>query len=115
MRARPISIRSSALFVALGAALLAAPGCRTMTDVYGSVFLSGELIDYAQYQQVDPEAKPQPSVDDVINTLGKPMAIRDQNGARVRLDYHAYGLDDSLKRAEFHFNQQEKLVKKVLW
>ncbi|MCE9634451.1 MAG: hypothetical protein K8T90_01995 [Planctomycetes bacterium] len=99
----------------LGLVLAASTGCRTMTDAYGWAFLSGEMITYDQYQTIDPEASPKPTADDVINTLGKPMAIHDRNGARVRIDYHAYGLDDSLKRAEFHFDKNEKLVKKELW
>jgi hypothetical protein len=107
--------RTALTLLSLGLFLGAAPGCRTTTDIYGAIFLTGELIDYPQYQQIDPEANPKPTVDDVINTLGKPTAIHDRNGVRVRLDYHAYGLDDSLKRAEFHFDKSEKLTKKELW
>jgi hypothetical protein len=108
-------LRTVLTTLSLGLALAGASGCRAMTDVYGAVFLKGDLIDYVQYQQIDPEANPKPSVDDVINRLGKPMEIHDRNGARMRLDYHAYGLDDSLKRAEFHFDKSEKLTKKELW
>jgi len=110
MRVRPVLAALS-----LGLVLAGSPGCRTMTDVYGSIFLSGAVIDYGEYQLIDPEANPKPTADDVINTLGKPMAIHDRNGARVRIDYHAYGLDDSMKRAQFHFDKSEKLVKKELW
>lgn len=112
MRIRPVSVLAT---LAVGLVLAGTTGCRAMTDVYGSVFLDGDLIDYGQYQMIDADANPKPTVDDVINTLGTPMSVRDRNGARVRLDYHAYGSDDSLRRAEFHFDKSEKLVKKELW
>ena len=101
--------------LSLGLVAAAAPGCRAMTGAYGWAFLSGDIITYDQYGQVDADANPKLTVDDVINTLGKPAALHDRNGARVRIDYHAYGLDDTLKRAEFHFDKNEKLVKKELW
>lgn len=110
-------IRFNAVLAAASLSLvfLAAPGCRAMTSAYGWAFLSGDIVSYDQYAQVDADANPKPSVDDVMNMLGKPSAIHDRNGARVRIDYHAYGLDDTLKRAEFHFDKNEKLVKKELW
>lgn len=111
MRIRSVPV----LAVALGFALVGTTGCRVMTDVWGWCCLSGDVITYDQYRSIDPELNPKPTVDDVINTLGTPMAVHDRNGARVRVDYHAYGLDDSLKRAEFHFDKNEKLVKKELW
>jgi hypothetical protein len=111
MRLRSVPV----LAVSLGFVLAGSAGCRAMTDFYGWCCLSGELITYDQYQMIDIEANPKPTVDDVINTLGTPMTVQDRNGARVRVDYHAYGLDDKLKRAEFHFDKNEKLVKKELW
>lgn len=103
------------LAVSLGFVLVGTTGCRVMSDFYGWCCLSGDMVNYDQYQAIDADANPKPSVDDVINSLGKPMAVHDRNGARVRVDYHAYGLDDSMKRAEFHFDRNEKLVKKELW
>ena len=112
MRIRTVPVLAA---LSLGLVLAGTTGCRAMTDVWGWCCITGELIDYGQYQAIDVDANPKPTVDDVINTLGKPNAIHDRNGVRVRVDYRAYGSDDSLRRAEFHFDKNEKLVKKELW
>jgi hypothetical protein len=112
MRRRLVRVLATA---GLAAVLLTAGGCRQMTDFWGWCCLSGDLIDYEQYLSIDQEANPKPSVDDVISRLGSPASVHDRDGARIRLDYHAYSLNDELKRAQFFFDKNEKLLKKELW
>ena len=111
MRIRHVPLLAAA---SLGLVVAGSAGCGTMNTVRGW-FLHGDVISYDQYLAVDQNADPKPSVEDIMKSLGRPMQVHDRNGARVRLDYHAYGLDDSLKRAEFHFDKNEKLTKKELW
>jgi hypothetical protein len=96
-------------------ALASLGGCRTITETWVGAVHKGDLITYEQYLSIDPAANPKPSVDDVINTLGTPNDIHDRDGARVRLDYLCMSLNDEVKRAEFHFNKDERLTKKELW
>ncbi len=95
--------------------LAAAPGCRSVTEATVWAFRKGDLITYEQYMGIDAAANPKPSVDDVINTLGVPNDLHDRDGARVRVDYLCMALNDELKRAEFHFDKNERLLKKELW
>lgn len=111
MRLPRTVVSASFLAVALGAA----GGCRSMVEAWDSVFWTSQTITYDQYLAIDPEANPKPSADDVIAQLGEPMAIHDRNGAKIRIDYRAWSLNDELKRAEFHFNSNEKLLKKEMW
>lgn len=108
------SVRVLAVLTLAAAAAGGAAGCGTMNTVR-SWFLRGDVISYDQYLSIDAHAEPKPSVDDVINALGRPSSYQDKNGARVRLDYHAYGLDDTLRRAEFRFDKNERLIDKSLW
>jgi hypothetical protein len=98
----------------LGVALLSG-GCRTVVEGWDAVFWTSDVITYDQYLAIDAEATPKPSVDDVIGQLGTPVSVHDRNGARVRIDYRAFSLNDELKRAEFHFDTNEKLMKKEMW
>ncbi|MCG3135019.1 MAG: hypothetical protein HMLKMBBP_02512 [Planctomycetes bacterium] len=118
MRRRPLAFmapRTAVLAATLGLAAAALPGCRTMTETGVWMFRKGDLITYEQYLSIDANADPKPSVDDVINMLGKPNDMRDRDGARVRLDYLALTINDDLKRAEFRFDKNERLVTKELW
>lgn len=112
MRRRLFALVSAAPFAL---AILASSGCRTMTEASVWAFRRGDLITYEQYQSIDPNANPKPSVDDVINALGSPNDMHDRDGARVRVDYLALSINDELKRAEFHFDKNERLLKKELW
>lgn len=109
-RVAPVLAASLAL-----AALFGAGGCKTIYDGWDAVFWSSDIITYDQYLAIDPEANPKPSADDVIAQLGEPVSVHDRDGSRRRLDYRAYSLNDELKRAEFHFDKNEKLMKKEMW
>jgi hypothetical protein len=104
-----------AVVLSLGLVAAGTTGCRQMAVAWNTCCQRGALVTYEQYQQIDTEANPKLGVEDVMEILGKPMEVHDRNGARVRLDYHAFGMDESLKRAEFHFDKNEKLLKKELW
>lgn len=112
MRVRVVPLIAS---LSLGLVLASAGGCRQLAGAWNWCCQSGALISYDQYLEIDTEANPKLTVSDVVERLGKPMEVHDRNGARVRIDYHAFGMDDSMKRAEFHFDKSEKLVKKELW
>ena len=103
----------SLLCVALWAPLLG--GCTSVKKVYANTFLAGDTITYDQYLALDLHAEPAVTVDDVIDRLGTPADVFDRNGVRKRLDYHAFSLDDRLKRAEFHFDKNERLTNKSMW
>lgn len=107
-----------AMFVAaapLALVLFGTTGCRTLTEWSVAAVRKGDLITYEQYLSVSSEANPKLSVDDVINILGQPNDMHDRDGSRIRLDYLCLSLNDELKRAEFHFDKTEHLVKKDLW
>ena len=86
-------------------------GCSTVKGW----FLKGEVLTYEKYLTVDQSAKPTPTAETVIATLGMPKAVHDRDGIRRRIDYYAYSLTGDLKVAEFTFDENEKLVKKELW
>jgi hypothetical protein len=98
-----------AAFVVLAAGLLA--GCSSVR----CWFLKGECLTYEQYLSIDQSANPAPTADQVLKTLGAPLAVRDRDGIRRRIDYYAYSLNGDLKIAEFRFDANEKLVEKQLW
>ena len=79
------------------------------------MFWSSDVITYDQYLAIDTEATPKLTVDDVMNQLGEPVSVHDRDGARRRIDYRAYSLNDELKRAHFQFDKSEKLEKKEMW
>jgi hypothetical protein len=100
-------------FAGLGALALGA-GCSTVNTARGW-FLKGNVLTYEQYLSIDPAATPTPTADTVLQQLGMPLSVKDRDGVRRRIDYHAYSLTGDLKNAEFSFDENEKLVKKDLW
>jgi outer membrane protein assembly factor BamE (lipoprotein component of BamABCDE complex) len=101
--------RAAIVFLAAGALLLS--GCTTVR----CWFVKGECLTYEQYLSIDQSANPAPTADQVLKTLGNPLAVRDRDGVRRRVDYYAFSLNGDLKIAEFTFDANEKLVKKELW
>jgi len=103
---------------ALGLLLAATPllaGCQSMTKAYADIFYKGTTLTYDQYLTQDVHAVPRVTVDSLIETLGNPMAVADRDGVRRRVEYHAFSMIGDLKIAEFHFDTNERLVKKELW
>jgi hypothetical protein len=103
---------------ALGLLLAATPllaGCRTSKEAYAAVFYKGTTITYAEYLSQDVQAVPPVTVDSVIETFGAPRSVADRDGVRRELTYNAFSMTGDLKMAEFHFDRNEKLVKKELW
>ncbi len=104
---------------ALGLLLAATPllsgGCQAMTETYASVFYSGQTLTYDEYLSQDSHAVPQVTVDSLIETLGEPRSVFDRDGMRRRIEYHAFSMTGDLKIAEFHFDANERLIKKELW
>ena len=103
---------------ALGLLLAATPllaGCQSATKAYADVFLSGKTLTYDQYLSQDVHAVPQVTVDSLLETLGPPRSVADRDGVRRRVEYHAFSMTGDLKMAEFHFDVNERLVKKELW
>lgn len=107
-------LRAASAALLLGA-LAGLSGCTTTKKWYADTFLAGNVLTYEQYLSMDQDANPPPTVDDVLAKLGTPMDVRDSDGVRRRLDYHAFSLTDDLKIAEFHFDSNERLMKKELW
>lgn len=108
--ARSLVLGLSVLCATLGGAA----GCAQVNTAHGWL-LRGNVLTYDQYLSIDQSAKPTPTAENVIQTLGKPMSVHDRDGIRRRIDYHCYSLNDDLKIAEFTFDENEKLVKKELW
>lgn len=109
----PRSVRALtvvALFLATGLA-----GCRSAKEVYAAALLTGNTITYEQYLSIEQDRDPPPTVDEVVRALGKPAQVYDRNGKRLKVVYHAFSMTDQLKRAEFHFDGEERLMKKELW
>lgn len=100
--------------MALCGVLAAAPGCSTMQSVQNAM-LKGEVLTYDQYLSIDQSANPTPTAEMVMKMLGTPLTVHDENGVVRRIDYHAYSLNGDLKTAEFTFDENQKLVKKMLW
>ena len=98
-------------FVAVVAAAPLLSGCSTIREP----FLSGTVLTYDAYLSQDVNAVPPVTVDSLIETLGPPADVYDRDGVRRRVEYHSYSMTGDLKRAEFHFDRDEKLVKKELW
>ncbi len=107
---------SAAAVAVLGlASLVALAGCQSAKEAYADTFLAGRTITYDEYLELNVEGTPATTVEDVILSLGKPSSVHDRNGARRRLDYHAFSMTGELKRAEFHFDREERLTKKAMW
>ena len=103
---------------ALGVVLAAAPllvGCQSVKEGYAAVFLSGATLSYDQYLSQDVDAMPPVTAQSLLDTLGEPADVYDRDGVRRRIEYHSFSMTGALKRAEFHFDRDEKLVKKELW
>lgn len=100
--------------LALGATLSVTAGC-TVTNAVRDWTLKGSVLTYDQYLSVDQSASPPPTADTVLTKLGMPMNVHDRDGIRRQIDYYAYSLNNDLNIAEFHFDEHEKLTKKVLW
>ena len=103
---------------ALGLVLAASPllvGCRTSKEAYAGVFLTGATLTYDQYLSQDVKAVPQVTVQSLVEALGKPRSVVDRDGLTRRVEYHTFSLNGDLKMAEFHFDVNERLVKKELW
>jgi hypothetical protein len=103
---------------ALGLLLAATPllaGCHTSKEAYAAVFYKGTTITYDQYLSQDVQAVPPVTVESLVETLGKPRAVADRDGVRRRIEYNAFSMTGDLKTAEFHFDANEKLIKKELW
>jgi len=103
---------------AFGVVLAAAPflvGCQSAKETYAHTFLSGSTLTYDQYLSQDVDAVPPVTVDSLIDALGGPADVYDRDGIRRRVEYHAFSMTGDLKRAEFHFDRDEHLVKKELW
>ena len=103
---------------ALGLLLAATPilaGCQSSKEAYAALFYKGDTITYDQYLSQDVNAVPQVSVDSLLEALGKPRAVVDRDGVRRRIEFNAFSMTGDLKVAEFHFDVNEKLVKKELW
>ncbi len=105
--------RGALLVGALALSLLA--GCRAIQETYAGAVLRGDTISYDAYLTQDVRASPRPTAAQVIDALGTPATVFDRDGLRRRLDYHAFSLTGELKRAEFHFDKDERLIKKQLW
>ena len=97
-------------------------GCKTVKEAYADTVLRGETITYEQYlsmitiDQAKAAGSGDPAnADQLIARLGKPASVYDLNGKRRKIVYNAFSLSDELKKAEFHFNENEVLMKKQLW
>jgi len=115
IRRRRRAVLAAPIALALLGALLGAGGCKSVYDAWDGVFWSSDILAWDQYQAIDTEANPKLTVDEVIRQLGEPVSIHDRDGARRRIDYRAYSLNDDLERAHFHFDKNEKLEKKEMW
>lgn len=112
------SMRSWIRVLTVGAVLAAAVplvGCQSVKETYAHTFLSGATLSYDQYLSQDVDSVPPVTVDSLIDALGEPADVYDRDGIRRRVEYHAFSMTGDLKRAEFHFDRDEKLVKKELW
>ncbi len=109
------SLARCAFFGVVLAAVPALVGCQSVKEGYAYAFLSGATLTYDQYLSQDVDAVPPVTVESLIDVLGKPADVYDRNGIRRRVDYHSFSLTGDLKRAEFHFDRDEKLIKKELW
>jgi len=102
----------------LAAVLAVSPllaNCQGVKKVYADTLLSGTTLTYDQYLSQDVDAVPPVTVDSLIKALGSPADVYDRDGVRRRVEYHAFSMTGDLKRAEFHFDRDEKLTKKELW
>jgi len=106
---------AAALGLITVAALGSLGGCQSTKEAYADTFLAGRTITYDEYLELNTQGTVPVSVDDVIARLGKPASVHDRDGARRRLDYHAFSMTGELKRAEFHFDREERLTKKAMW
>ena len=95
--------------------LLLTGGCKSVTESWGDTVWTSDTITYDAYLAIDAQANPKPTADEVIAKLGEPLSVHDSNGAMRRVDYRAWSPDDELRRAQFHFDKNEKLVKKEMW
>lgn len=95
----------------LAISLATLAGCTTVK----CWFVKGRCLSYEQYLSVDQDARPVPTVESVMTSLGKPAAVHDRDGATRQLDYYTYSLTGELKLAEFTFDESGNLVKKWLW
>jgi hypothetical protein len=91
--------------------LVTLAGCNSVR----CMFVKGRCLSYEQYLAVDQDARPAPTVESVLTSLGKPAAVHDRDGATRQLDYYTYSLTGDLKLAEFTFDENGNLVKKWLW
>ena len=98
----------------LGLLLAATPmvsGCQ----MYADVFYRGKTLTYDDYLTQDVRAVPPVTVKSLLEDLGDPRAVVDRDGVRRLVKYNAFSMTGSLKTAEFHFDVNERLVKKELW
>ena len=98
-------------FLTLALPLVVLAGCSTVR----CWFVKGRCLTYEQYLAVDQDARPAPTVESVMSSLGKPAAVHDRDGATRQLDYYTWSLTGELKLAEFTFDENGNLVKKWLW
>lgn len=90
-------------------------GCKSVKEMYADVVLKGDTITYQQYLDMAIDGPDRVSADMLIAKLGKPASVKDRNGKRRLIYYNAFSLTDELKKAEFHFDEDEMLMKKELW
>ena len=107
--------RGWAVLALLVGALGVSTGCKSMKEVYADTLYIGETLTYDEYLSIDSDRVPPFSAAEVLGRLGKPSEVYDRDGLRRRIEYNAFSLNDELKRAEFHFDTNEELVKKELW
>lgn len=103
------------LVLGLALTVLSAPGCRTVKEAYAHTLLTGEILSYEEYLSIGEGADPHPTAQQVLDRLGEPEHVEMQNGKRFRIRYHAFSIMEMLKRAEFVFDEDERLTKKDLW
>jgi hypothetical protein len=103
------------LLAALVASASLLGGCQATKEVYADTFYKGTTLSYDQYLSQDVESVPPVTADSLIEALGDPADVYDRDGVRRRIEYNAFSMTGDLKRAEFHFDRDEKLVKKELW
>lgn len=116
LRSTSSAVSLAALF-ALVAVLPLCGGCRTVKELYADTVLKGDTITYQQYLDIVSEGpdSERTTADRLIARLGNPASVYDRNGKRRMIVYNAFSMTDELKKAEFHFDDDERCTKKQLW
>jgi hypothetical protein len=118
MTLRSITPRASlTTLIALATVLPLCGGCKTVKELYADTVLKGDTITYQQYLDIVSEGaeSERTTADRLIARLGNPASVYDRNGKRRMIVYNAFSMTDELKKAEFHFDENERCTKKQLW